>query len=233
MTDTTNSTAALQVPYKSLPSLNDQFDQLDRELQSISDSVNALYQQEDKEIEFLDNFLDYDSISSVLYKESEENNDTSPYFKEKEVELDKQDIMSGKQSWKVKKGKLRERLRWLAARSKLSLRNIGPRDNLKNMKEGLQRSKERMSSAFSPRRTRRGSYQWSMRLNTDGPNVRDSIIEATDDVQGAVSELKKITINSHETTVRNNSMRSTGSYSKKKNTKRLGKTSGKEPGSQG
>jgi len=195
--------------------------------------VNALYQQEDKEVEFLDIFLDYDSISSVLYKESEENDDMSQHFKEKEVEVDKQEIMSGKQSWKVKKGKLRERLRWLAARSKLSLRNIGPRDNLKNMKEGLQRSKERMSSALSPRRTRRGSYQWSMRLNMNGPNVRDSIIEATDDVQGAVSELKKITINSHETTVRNNSMRSTGSYSKNQNTKRLGKTSGKEPGSQG
>eukprot|EP00090_Calanus_glacialis_P014228 TRINITY_DN22963_c0_g1_i3.p1 TRINITY_DN22963_c0_g1~~TRINITY_DN22963_c0_g1_i3.p1 ORF type:complete len:393 (+),score=105.50 TRINITY_DN22963_c0_g1_i3:1-1179(+) len=44
------------------------------------------------------------------------------------------------------------------------------------MKEGLQKSKERLSSALSPARNRRGSYEWSVRLNREGQNVRDSII---------------------------------------------------------
>ena len=53
---------------------------------------------------------------------------------------------------------------------------FGSRDNLQNMKEGLQKSKERLSSALSPARNRRGSYEWSVRLNREGQNVRDSII---------------------------------------------------------
>ena len=48
-----NKALTPQSPYKSLPALDKHFNQLDRELQEISDSVDVLYQQEDTEIEFL------------------------------------------------------------------------------------------------------------------------------------------------------------------------------------
>merc|ERR1711892_720248 len=58
--------------YKSLPALDKDFDQVDAELQTLSDSVDVLYQQEDTETEFLDNFLDYDSISIVIKENVED-----------------------------------------------------------------------------------------------------------------------------------------------------------------
>merc|ERR1712106_209403 len=95
-----------------------------------------------------------------------------------------------------RKGKIRDRLRWLTSRSKLTMRNFGSRDNVQNMKEGLQKSKERLSSALSPTRNRKGSYEWSVRLNSDGHNVRDSII-----VMDGVEEQKKEKVVKIETKV--------------------------------
>ena len=159
-----------QLPYKSLPALDKHFDQLDKELQGLSDSMDVLYQQEDTEIEFLDTFLDYDSIS-IDCKESDQMRDSVSSTKQNPHGLPP--IMANdKERIQPRKDKLRERIRWLTSRSKLSMRNFGSRDNLQNMKEGLQKSKERLSCALSPSRNRRGSYEWSVRLNSDGHNCR-------------------------------------------------------------
>ena len=168
-----------QSPYKSLPALDKHFDQLDRELQELSDSVDALYQQEDSEIEFLDTFLDYDSIS-IVCKDSDKDiqNQNKDSVKELQTSPDRlPPIMANdKERIRSRKERIRERIRWLTSRSKLNIRNLGSRDNLQNMKEGLQKSKERLSCALSPSRNRRGSYEWSVKLNSDGHNPRDSII---------------------------------------------------------
>lgn len=166
--------------YKSLPALDKHFDQVDTELQTLSDSVDVLYQQEDKEIDFLENFIDYDSISIVCNENMNDIRTNNP-----EIAKGMQDFKSEglppimaneKEKRKSRKDKIRERLRWLTSRSKLTMRNFGSRDNLQNMREGLQKSKERLGSALSPARSRRGSYEWSVRLNNEGHNVRDSII---------------------------------------------------------
>ena len=57
--------------FKSLPALDSNYDQLDKELQQLSDSLGVLYEQEDSEIEFLDSFIDYDDIS-IIYKTIED-----------------------------------------------------------------------------------------------------------------------------------------------------------------
>ena len=164
-----NKALTPQSPYKSLPALDKHFNQLDGELQEISDSVDVLYQQEDTEIEFLDTFLDYDSISINCNEsdqvDSERQSKTSPLGLPPIIVNDMQRFQPGK-------GKIRERLRLLASRSKLTMRNFGSRDNLQNMKEGLQKSKERLSYALSPARSRRGSYEWLSRLSSEGHNCR-------------------------------------------------------------
>ena len=54
-----------QLGFKSLPALGHDNDQLDEELQQLSDSLGVLYQHEQSEIEFLDTFMDYDDISII------------------------------------------------------------------------------------------------------------------------------------------------------------------------
>ena len=157
--------------YKSLPALDKSFDQTDSELQALSDSVDVLYQQEDQEIEFLDNFLDYDSISIVV-TENEDNKISNPDVIKKKQDCTTLPPKMKNEKMKSRKNKIRERLRWLTSRSKLSMRNFGSRDNLKNMKEGLQKSKDKLSSALSPSRSRRGSYEWSVKPSNDQHNSR-------------------------------------------------------------
>ena len=161
-----NKALTPQSPYKSLPALDKHFNQVDRELQEISDSVDVLYQQEDTEIEFLDTFLDYDSIS-INCKESDQI-DSERQSKTNPLGLPPNDM----HKFQPGKGKIRERLRWLTSRSKLTMRNFGSQDNLQNMKEGLQKSKERLSCALSPASNRKGSFEWLFRINSEGYNCR-------------------------------------------------------------
>merc|ERR1712121_545669 len=51
-------------PYKSLPALDKDFDNLEKEIHNISESFELLYHQEDNELQFMETFLDYDSIST-------------------------------------------------------------------------------------------------------------------------------------------------------------------------
>ena len=100
--------------YKSLPALDKHYDQLDRELQQLSDSVDVLYEQEDSEIDFLDSFLDYDDISVVDSSCSAASRRGLPPVVPPETRRGR--------------GKLRAGLRWLTYRGKASLRQLGSRD---------------------------------------------------------------------------------------------------------
>jgi len=55
--------------------------------------------------------------------------------------------------------RLKERLNWFSSRSRLRLNSFGSSDNLRYMKEGLMRSRDKLSCALSPVRGRIGSYQ--------------------------------------------------------------------------
>jgi len=101
--------------YKSLPALDQQDDQLDRELQHLSDSVDVLYQQEDSEIEFLDSFIDYDDISLDNSKSG----------------LGRPPIIPSENLQSSRRDKIRESLRWLAYKGKFSWKQFGSRDNLR------------------------------------------------------------------------------------------------------
>ena len=154
---------------------------MDRELQTLSDSVDVLYQQEDREIEFLENSYYYDSISIVRKENVTDIRTNTPEIDNKLQDNKSEGLPPNmgheKEKRKSRKDQIRERLRWLTSKSKLTMRNIGSQDILQNMKEGLEKSKERLGSALSPVRSRRGSYEWSVRLNSEGHSVRDSIID--------------------------------------------------------
>ena len=127
--------------YKSLPALDQWFDQVDSELKTLTDSLDVLYEQEDREIDFLENFLDYDCIS-IEVKENDEDNINALSDLDKVGACSKFHPMM--KSEKSTKNKIRERLRWLTSRGKLSMRNFRAPNSLKNMNEGLQKSKERI-----------------------------------------------------------------------------------------
>ena len=114
--------------YKSLPALDKQHaDQLDKELRHLSESVDILYEQEDSEIEFLDTFIDYDDISvhdngslgrHRASRRQKSRNGLPPIIPSENVSNSRKD-------------KLRDGLRWLTFKGKLSLKQFGSRDNLK------------------------------------------------------------------------------------------------------
>ena len=167
--------------YKSLPALDKDFNKTGREIYSISDSVYFLYQQEDTEIEFMESFLDYDSISingkeSDGTKEKIENlknvNEPGNHERSKSLNPLQEHPKGLPPIFTNRKGKIQGRLKQLTSRSRQSMRNLGSRDNLQNIKEGLHKSKERLRSALSPARSRRGSYEWSVKHNSDQYNCR-------------------------------------------------------------
>ena len=111
--------------YKSLPALDKHADQLDKELKQLSDSVDVLYEQEDTEIDFLNSFIDYDDISSV-HNGSLGRNRASKRKSRKGLPpiIPSENVAS-------RKDKIRDGLKWLTFKGKLSLRQFGSRDNLK------------------------------------------------------------------------------------------------------
>ena len=121
--------------YKSMPALDKHLDQLDKELQQLSDSVDVLYQQEDSEIDFLDSFIDYDDIS--VYNGSYNNKRPKTKSKPGLPPIIPSETVT------TKKDKLRDGLKWLSNRGKLSLRQFGSRDNLKIKDQLKTRGKEK------------------------------------------------------------------------------------------
>ena len=167
--------------YKSLPALDKDFDKLGREIYNISDSVDFLYQQEDTEIEFMESFLDYDSISingkekdgtNEIFENQKRFNRAENYEKSKSLTLLQEHPKGLPPLLRNRKGKIQGRLKQLTSRSRQSMRNFGSRDSLQNIKEGLQKSKERLSSALSPARSRRGSHEWPVKHDSEQYNCR-------------------------------------------------------------
>ena len=117
--------------YKSLPALDQHHDQLDRELQHLSDSLDVLYQQEDSEIEFLDSFIDYDDISL------DNGRLTTAHIKSKSS-LGRPPIIPSENLQSSRREKIRNSLRWLtgsagsAYKGKFSWKQFGSRDNLRS-----------------------------------------------------------------------------------------------------
>ena len=113
--------------YKSLPALDQHHDQLDRELQHLSDSLDVLYQQEDSEIEFLDSFIDYDDISL----DNGNGRLTTNQTKSKSA-LGRPPIIPSENLQSSRRDKIRDSLRWLAYKGKgFSWRQFGSKDNLR------------------------------------------------------------------------------------------------------
>ena len=121
--------------FKSLPALDNNYDQLDKELQQLSDSLGVLYEQEDSEIEFLDSFIDYDDIS-IIYKTVEDKGkreavtggDESEIIvvTDRNEEATREIIIDGSETkQKAPRRSLRERLTWLKSRGKLVVRSLG------------------------------------------------------------------------------------------------------------
>ena len=124
-----NSAASMSSYYKSLPALDKHCDdQLDRELRQMSDSMDVLYHQEDKEMDFLDSFLDYDDISSV-------HNGQERSVKMRSRPSAGLPPIIPSESVSTKKDKIRDGLKWLSYKGKLSLKSFGSRDNLKPREE--------------------------------------------------------------------------------------------------
>ena len=109
--------------FKSLPALDSNLDQLDKELQQLSDSLGVLYEQEDSEIEFLDSFIDYDDISV-------ENGSLTGAHRLKST-AGRPPTVPSEHLQSKRKAKIRESLRWLTYKGKLSFK-FGSRDNLRS-----------------------------------------------------------------------------------------------------
>ena len=65
------------------------------------------------------------------------------------------------------RSRLKERLNWFSSRSRQRLSSFGSSDNLNYLREGLVRSRDKLSSALSPVRGRMGSYQFQEQDLTD------------------------------------------------------------------
>ena len=67
------------------------------------------------------------------------------------------------------RSRLKERLNWFSSRSRQRLSSFGSSDNLNYLREGLMRSRDKLSSALSPGRM--GSYQFQDQNLTDPTTI--------------------------------------------------------------
>ena len=150
-----------------MPALHSSYNK-EREEAELCLSMDTLYHGEDTEMEFLDSFLDYDSISIVSpgkHHETRENEE-----EEEEEEEDAGDIEeilhceiadAGEevQSRKRKAG-LKERMAWLASRGKVNMRGLSSSGSVASLQGSLRSSRERLSEM------RRGFARSTERINT-------------------------------------------------------------------
>ena len=61
---------------------------------------------------------------------------------------------------RTSRSRLKERLNWFSSRSRQRLSSFGSSDNLKYVRDGFLRSRDKLSCALSPVRGRMGSYQF-------------------------------------------------------------------------
>ena len=84
----------------------------------------------------------------------DDDDDDSGANVSEETEQKLHKIRSSRQS------RLKDRLNWFSSRSRQRLSSFGSSDNLKYVREGFLRSRDKLSVAFSPVRGRNGSYQF-------------------------------------------------------------------------
>ena len=111
-------------------------------------------------MEFLDSFLDYDSISII-----------SPDTHRPEVRMDEEeeeeegmltDVIeeAGEEGRRRRRAGLKERMQWFASRGKVNMRGLSSSGSLASLQGSLRSSKERLSEM------RRGLARSTERINT-------------------------------------------------------------------
>ena len=127
-------------------------------------SMDTLYHGEDTEMEFLDSFLDYDSISIVSPSKHHETRENEEEEEEEEVEEILHCVIAdaGGQEVQSRKRKvgLKERMAWLASRGKVNMRGLSSSGSVASLQGSLRSSRERLSEM------RRGFARSTERINT-------------------------------------------------------------------
>ena len=113
-------------------------------------------------MEFLDSFLDYDSISII----SPDTHRPEVRVEEEEEEEDEEGILNGvieevgEEGQRRRRTGLKERMQWLASRGKVNMRGLSSSGSLASLQGSLRSSKERLSVM------RRGLARSTERINT-------------------------------------------------------------------
>ena len=84
----------------------------------------------------------------------EDDRDHSPEAADDDGDEDEADKV------RTSRARLKERLNWFSSRSRARLSSFGSSDNLKYVRDGFLRSRDKLSCALSPVRGRIGSYQF-------------------------------------------------------------------------
>ena len=160
------SPLATASPCKSMPALHSSYNKessASREENELCLSMDTLYHGEDEEMEFLDSFLDYDSISIVSPSKHHETRENEEEEQAEEVEEILHSVIADAgeevQSRKRKAG-LKERMAWLASRGKVNMRGLSSSGSVASLQGSLRSSRERLSEM------RRGFARSTERINT-------------------------------------------------------------------
>jgi len=87
-----------------------------------------------------------------------ESSETSVDSHRMNFEDDFESLEHKNQKIRSSRSRLKERLNWFSSRSRQRLSSFGSSDNLRHMRDGLMRSRDKLSCALSPVRGRMGSY---------------------------------------------------------------------------
>ena len=130
-----------------------------REESELCLSMDTLYHGEDTEMEFLDSFLDYDSIS-IVSPDTHRPEERMEEEEEEEGTLNSVIEEIGEEGQRRRRAGLKERMQWLASRGKVNMRGLSSSGSLANLQGSLRSSKERLSEM------RRGFARSTERINT-------------------------------------------------------------------
>merc|ERR1719239_1998375 len=137
--------------------------------------MDTLYHGEDTEMEFLDSFLDYDSISII----SPDTHHPEVRMEEKEEKEEEETLNYvieevGEEGLRRRRAGLKERMQWFASRGKVNMRGLSSSGSLASLQGSLRSSKERLSDM------RRGLARSTERINTVFRSKRSVSPTATD-----------------------------------------------------
>ena len=144
-----------------MPALDSCKERRPREEGELCLSMDTLYHGEDTEMEFLDSFLDYDSISII----SPDTHRPEVRMEEEEEEVEEgmlNDVIEevGEEGQRRRRAGLKERMQWFASRGKVNMRGLSSSGSLASLQGSLRSSKERLSEM------RRGLARSTERINT-------------------------------------------------------------------